>query len=148
RISGILAWFIWRGIYLSKMPTLSRKIQIAFDWAWQLYFPRDIAELDLRQTERLGRAHFDPGQFVFHKGDHGDRFYIIERGTAGVYLDETRPPVVILKQGDHFGEGALLDKAPRSASIRAEEQLDVLMVKREAFGKLAKHLDVLRSALE
>jgi NADH:ubiquinone reductase (H+-translocating) len=47
RVSGFLAWFIWRGIYLSKMPALGRKIQIAFDWAWQLIFPRDIVELTM-----------------------------------------------------------------------------------------------------
>src|SRR5439155_9126325 len=41
KISGFPAWFLWRGIYLSKMPTVARKIQIAFDWLWQLFFPRD-----------------------------------------------------------------------------------------------------------
>src|SRR5262249_29065230 len=74
KVSGFPAWFLWRGIYLSKMPSLARKVQIAFDWAWQLFFPRDIAQLKLEQTERLGRAHFEAGQWVFHKGDPGDRF--------------------------------------------------------------------------
>ena len=99
KVSGFLAWFLWRGIYLGKMPTLARKIQIAFDWAWQLFFPRDIVQLTPGQTERFGRAHFEAGQFVFHKGDPGDRFYIIEQGRAGVYLDETGPPVAMLRDG-------------------------------------------------
>lgn len=148
KVSGFLAWFLWRGIYLAKMPTLARKIQIAFDWAWQLVFPRDIVELSLGQTERLGRAHFEKGQYVFHKGEPGDRFFVIQRGRAGVYLDEAGPPVTTLERGDHFGEGALLRSAPRSASVRAEEPLDVLVVGREWFGQLAAHLDVLRIALE
>src|SRR5205807_8542437 len=63
KVSGFWAWFLWRGIYLAKMPTLARKIQIAFDWAWQLVFPRDIVQLSLGSTERFGRAHFEPGQF-------------------------------------------------------------------------------------
>lgn len=148
RISGFMAWFLWRGIYLGKMPSLARKVQIAFDWAWQLIFPRDIAQLTLQQTERLGRAHFEAGQFVFHKGDPGERFFVIERGRVGVYLDESQPAVTTLGPGEHFGEGALLRCAPRSASIKAEEPLDVLTIGRGSFGQLTQHLEVLRSALQ
>src|SRR5262249_9075137 len=127
KVSGFPAWFLWRGVYLSKMPTFARKLQIAFDWLWQLFFPRDIVQLKLDITERLARAHFEPGQFVFHKGEPGDNFYIIERGRADVYLDESAVPVATLQAGDHFGEGALLGSVPRSASVRAEEPLDVVM---------------------
>lgn len=49
---GFFAWFLWRGIYLAKMPTFARKVQIAFDWAWDLLFPRDICELSPRETPR------------------------------------------------------------------------------------------------
>jgi NADH dehydrogenase len=148
RVSGFLAWFLWRGVYLSKMPTLARKIQIAFDWAWQLFFPRDIAELSLRPTERLGRAHYEAGQYVFHQGDVGQRFYIIERGRAGVYLDESAPPVATLGAGAHFGEGALLRNVRRSASVKAEEPLDVLVMNQASFAELTEHLEALRAPLE
>jgi NADH dehydrogenase len=148
RVSGFLAWFLWRGIYLAKMPTLARKIQIAFDWAWQLIFPRDIVQLNLGQTERLGHAHFEAGQFVFHKGEPGDKFYVIEKGRAGVYLDEQAPPVALLRPGEYFGEGALLRSAPRSASVKAEDNLDVLLVGKNSFGELTTHLDVLRQSVE
>ena len=148
KLSGFVAWFLWRGIYLAKMPTLARKIQIAFDWAWQLVFPRDIVQLNLGQTQRLGRAHFESGQFVFHRGDPGDKFYIIERGRAAVYLDEASPPVAHLNTGDYFGEGALLRAAPRSASVRALEALDLLVMGQASFGELTRHLEVLRVSLE
>jgi NADH dehydrogenase len=148
RLSGFPAWFLWRGVYLAKMPTLARKIQIAFDWAWQLFFPRDIVELNIGQTDRLGRAHFEAGEYVFHKGDPGDVFYVIEKGRAGVYLDEAAPPVVVLRPGEHFGEGALLKSAPRSATVKAEDSLDVLLVNKDSFGQLASHLEVLRQAME
>ncbi len=148
KVSGFVGWFIWRGVYLSKMPTLARKIQIAFDWAWQLFFPRDIVELSLSQTERLGRAHFEAGQYVFHKGDPGQKFYVIERGRAGVYLDEAAPAVATLKAGEHFGEGALLRGARRSASVKAEEPLDVLVISQSSFAQLAAHFEALRARLE
>lgn len=148
KISGFIAWFFWRGVYLSKMPTLARKIQIAFDWAWQLLFPRDIVQLTLGTTERFGRAHFEPGQYVFHKGDPGDRFFIIEQGRAGVYLDEDSTPVATLDQGDHFGEGALLRTGKRSASVRAETRLDLLVVNKESFSQMTRHMDVFRAEVE
>ena len=148
RFSGLPAWFMWRGIYLSKMPTFARKFQIAFDWLWQLIFPRDIVQLNLWQTERLNHAHYEAGQFVFHKGDPGDKFYLIEKGKAGVYFDEAVPAAAVLGAGDHFGEGALLSGAARSASIRAEEPLDLLVLGQESFAQLTHHCSVLRKAME
>lgn len=148
KLSGLPAWLLWRGVYLSKMPTLVRKIQISLDWLWQLVFPRDIVQLNMWPTERFGRVHFEAGQFVFHQGESADKFYIIERGRAGVYLDESQPPVDILESGDHFGEAALLAAAPRSASIRAEGPLDLLTMGRTSFAQLTGRLQVLRTALE
>jgi NADH dehydrogenase len=44
RFSGLLAWLMWRGIYLSKLPGLERKIRVVTDWAVELFFPRDIVQ--------------------------------------------------------------------------------------------------------
>jgi NADH dehydrogenase len=49
RFSGLLAWFMWRGIYLSKLPGLERKIRVLMDWTVELFFPRDIVQtIDLK----------------------------------------------------------------------------------------------------
>jgi NADH:ubiquinone reductase (H+-translocating) len=49
RFSGLLAWFMWRGIYLSKLPGLERKIRVLMDWTIELFFPRDIVQtIDLK----------------------------------------------------------------------------------------------------
>jgi NADH:quinone reductase (non-electrogenic) len=148
RFSGLLAWFMWRGVYLSKMPTLARKVQIAFDWLWQLFFPRDIVQLNLWQTERLNRAHYEAGQYVFHRGDPGDKFYLIEKGTAGVYVNESATAMAVLGEGDHFGEGALLSGCPRTASIKAEGPLDVLVLGHESFMQILHHSAVIKAAMD
>ena len=44
RFSGLLAWFLWRGIYLSKLPGLERKVRVMIDWVIELFFPRDIVQ--------------------------------------------------------------------------------------------------------
>jgi NADH:ubiquinone reductase (H+-translocating) len=49
RFSGLLAWLMWRGIYLAKLPGLERKIRVLMDWTVELFFPRDIVQtIDLK----------------------------------------------------------------------------------------------------
>ncbi|MCZ6529702.1 MAG: NAD(P)/FAD-dependent oxidoreductase [Chloroflexi bacterium] len=43
RFSGLLAWLLWRGLYLSKLPGLEKKVRVSLDWILDLFFPRDIA---------------------------------------------------------------------------------------------------------
>lgn len=44
RFSGLLAWMLWRAIYLSKLPGLERKVRVFVDWTIELFFPRDIVQ--------------------------------------------------------------------------------------------------------
>ncbi|MDQ2992837.1 MAG: NAD(P)/FAD-dependent oxidoreductase [Candidatus Eremiobacteraeota bacterium] len=44
-LTGFAAWFLWRGYYLARLPGLDRKLRVAFEWALDLLFPRDIAVL-------------------------------------------------------------------------------------------------------
>ncbi|MFN2459818.1 MAG: NAD(P)/FAD-dependent oxidoreductase [Candidatus Velthaea sp.] len=44
-LTGFLAWFLWRGYYLLRLPGLDRRFRVAFDWTLGLFFSRDIAEL-------------------------------------------------------------------------------------------------------
>ena len=42
RFSGLLAWLLWRSLYLGKLPGIEKKVRVALDWAIDLFFPRDI----------------------------------------------------------------------------------------------------------
>ncbi len=56
KISGFAAWFLWRTVYLLKMPGLSRRVRVALDWTMDLIFPRDHVQLGLHSArERAGR---------------------------------------------------------------------------------------------
>jgi NADH dehydrogenase len=52
RLSGFPAWFLWRTVYLLKMPTLSRKFRVALDWSLDLLFSRDFVELGVHRRRR------------------------------------------------------------------------------------------------
>jgi NADH:ubiquinone reductase (H+-translocating) len=43
KFSGLFAWLMWRSIYLSKLPTLEKKVRVLLDWVIDIFFPRDIA---------------------------------------------------------------------------------------------------------
>jgi NADH dehydrogenase len=58
RFSGFLAWILWRGIYLSKLPGLERKLRVFSDWIIELFFPRDIAQtIELNDRRRFNGSH-------------------------------------------------------------------------------------------
>jgi len=50
--SGFFAWWMWRTVYLSKLPGLDKKVRVAFDWTLDLLFPKDVCavyDLDTRR---------------------------------------------------------------------------------------------------
>jgi len=44
KFSGFFAWFLWRSLYLAKLPGLERKVRVVGDWTIELFFPRDILQ--------------------------------------------------------------------------------------------------------
>ncbi len=44
RFSGTFAWFLWRAIYLAKLPGFERKVRVLVDWTTELFFPRDTVQ--------------------------------------------------------------------------------------------------------
>jgi NADH:ubiquinone reductase (H+-translocating) len=51
RFSGLVAWLMWRAIYVGKLPGMERKIRVLMDWTIELFFPRDIVQtIDLHEA--------------------------------------------------------------------------------------------------
>ena len=146
KLSGILAWLLWRGTYLSKLPGFDRKVRVFADWLFDVFLPRDITHLRIFSPRDLQREHFEAGEMVFDAGDLGDKLYFIAQGQAEVVKDGQVQAV--LKQGDMFGELALVSKVPRSAAIRAASTLDVVSMSREAYDHLVVHLPGMRDTLQ
>ncbi|ABK78455.1 NADH dehydrogenase, FAD-containing subunit [Cenarchaeum symbiosum A] len=46
-IAGFWAWFLWRNVYLSKIPRMEKRIRVLLDWTIDLFFDRDIARMKL-----------------------------------------------------------------------------------------------------
>lgn len=90
--------------------------------------------------ERLTEKSFKAGDIVFSQGDKGASMYIVQTGAVQIYLpsaEKDQPPVVLkdLRSGEYFGELAIFDDKPRSASVRALVDTVLLELTREELGE-------------
>ena len=83
---------------------------------------------------------FGAGQIVFRQGDAGDRAFIILRGEVEVVLHGERGDSVVAQLGKNqvFGEMALLADQPRSTTIRASTDTDMLALRQDVFVRVVK----------
>ena len=89
---------------------------------------------------------YQEGQEIFAKGDPGDSMFIIYSGEIGIY-DGTKQ-LALFDKGEIFGELALLDTEPRSASTVAESDVLLFRVDQEDFFELMEERDeILRNVL-
>jgi NADH:ubiquinone reductase (H+-translocating) len=151
KLSGILAWFMWRSIYLMKLPGLDRKVRVAVGWFLDLLLPADIVQLRTDRAAGIARQHYESDETIFREGDKGDRLYIIVNGTVQIVSDRPNQPDTLIAAfgpGDCFGEMALISDNPRNATARTAGPVDVLTVDRDAFHALFSHLPPLRNLFQ
>jgi NADH dehydrogenase len=146
RFKGLVAWLLWRGVYVTKFPGFDGQLRLIADWILDVFLPRDITQLRLFHEEAVHREHFEPAEAVFADGDFGDKIYFIVKGEAAVERDSVL--VANLHPGDVFGEAALISNQPRNATIRAIAPLDAISVSREAFQELLMHLPGLNDTMK
>jgi CRP/FNR family transcriptional regulator, cyclic AMP receptor protein len=110
------------------------------EWARVLATFPLFSGLSKRGLRKLVRhatlVEFVPGEAVIHRNAPTDSLYVILSGIAEV---RGRPAARTLRAGDYFGELALLDGGPRSATVVATQQLHVMRLPRQSFLRLAQH---------
>jgi len=77
KLSGFIAWLMWRNVYLMKLPGWDRRIRVGLDWGLDLIFPPELSSINLSRTQVVNQVHFEPGDFIIRQGDVGDQFYVI-----------------------------------------------------------------------
>lgn len=91
---------------------------------------------DLQIGEVLKRLHEQTAkkdQVIFEQGSDGQALYIVLSGSVEIRLDGVEPPVHIVEEGGSFGELALLQQLPRSASAKACEKSELLVLHPDDF---------------
>ena len=106
--------------FLRKLPTFATLT------------PSGLAEM----AEKMSKEKFAAGAVIVRQGDVGDKFYVIYNGSVDVITDDGTPGrrvTASLKEGDYFGEMALLADAPRNATVVAREDLVVYSLGKDEF---------------
>ena len=87
---------------------------------------------------RMNEEVFDRGAVLFHEGDDGDRLYVLLMGKVRVYVERAGTLITydVFEAGTCFGEMALIEAAPRSATVRAEEPCRCLTLGQKDFLEL------------
>jgi CRP-like cAMP-binding protein len=101
-------------------------------------------------VRQLRRRRFRRNEVIFHQGDPGDALHVVAAGAVKIVLPSAEGDEAIiatLRPGDFFGELALLDGAPRSATCVALETCETLELPRAAFHDLLDRDAALRDAL-
>ena len=150
RISGFLAWFLWRGVYLVKLPTWSRRIKVGVDWAWDVLFPRDLSFLNTDSGQSLTRAYYRPGDFIDRQGDLARVLSVIEDGEVEMLQSTEGSPeakvIAVLAKGDFFGE-AVLSAGHHETSTRARTAVRVRQIGSTLFSQVSSAFSPFRDVL-
>ena len=107
---------------------------------------RGCSPQELRRIASLTeRVSFSAGEVVIVEGATTTDFFLLRRGTASVTRRGNQ--VAKLQAGDHFGELAVLDPAPRNATVTMTSDSEVIMLPQRAFWTLLHELPPLRHLL-
>jgi CRP-like cAMP-binding protein len=90
----------------------------------------NMSDGELREFEKfIHRRTFNANETIFWEGEPGLGMYVIQRGVVSIFKHapgEGREELATLRNGEFFGELALLDESPRSATAIAKEPSDII----------------------
>jgi CRP-like cAMP-binding protein len=107
--------------------------------SWGLQFSYE--EIEIIATY-MGLNSFSPGEYIFREGDKENFIAFIIQGEVQICkesADKLESVVVSLKAGTHFGEMSLVDEEPRSASARAKDEVNLLILSKPNFDCLIEN---------
>ena len=103
---------------------------------------KPFSSLDAQDLQALGEltANMEYGkdQVVFEEESKGDSLYILSKGSVKILkkVKNQENTIAVLKQGEFFGEMAILDGLPRSATVKASEPTSCIVLTDKAYQKL------------
>jgi signal transduction histidine kinase len=114
-----------------------------FSFLKRVYFFQDLPEGQIKKIQQVcHQIEYQPGQVIFEEGFQADRFYIVAEGAVEVWKDYRLPEKDLLavhERGHLFGEMALIDELPRSATVVAKETTRLFYIDRDDFHRIIQN---------
>lgn len=147
KLSGTLAWLLWRGFYLSFLPGFATKLRVGVNWLLNAIVPPNIVLIESQQPGSR-YIHYRKGDKVLEPGMLIDGFYTIVKGALKLTIDNPKTSEHFEKvfgPGEHFGERVLLKSALRTGLVVALEDSVVLWISQKDFTRLVRAFPVLEN---
>ena len=117
--------FAFKEVFKSKIKPASVEEMLSKIPVFEKLEPKELRQV----ASIVHRRQYVKDEFVFYQGDPGLGMYVVEKGSVGVVVageDGTKKEIITLNNGDFFGEIALLDESPRSASVVIKEDSELI----------------------
>lgn len=90
RFRGFLAWWMWRTIYLAKLPGAMRRLRVTIDWTFEAVFLRDISVVLPPPDETMRAIHLEPGEPMALRGEPVRAVGYVRRGRLEARTEDGR----------------------------------------------------------
>lgn len=137
---GFIAWWMWRTIYLGKLPGIMRKLRVVIDWTFELIFTRDISLMLPPPEDVLRAIHLEAGEALIEQGEKPRAFFYLRRGRLVVKGPDGQQ--TSLERGSVIDQAYLGENSTWPISVTASESSDVIVFRSRAFELLRKELRI------
>ena len=151
KLTGRLAWLLWRVYYISFLPGMQTRISVLWNWLMDGFSPRSVVQINSEKPQDARYVLYRAGDRIYENGARSDGFYTIASGSVeitGIDPETGEETSRVLIVGDHFGERLLIGATRRIATAVAIEDTKVLVLTRDEFLKLAEGLPFFRAYFE
>jgi NADH dehydrogenase len=132
--TGFIAWWMWRTIYLAKLPGLARKLRVMIDWTFDLLFPRDISQIMPPPDDMVRAIHLEQGEILFTKGTPCRGFFYVKLGA--LTLSTPGLPDRIVAAGSVVDQAELDSSRLWESNAVAQQPCDLIVFR----GRLLEYL--------
>ncbi len=121
----------------SEHAERARDLHLRMDVLRQMPLFRHLEYKELVRVLNIAKSRtYAPGDVIIQEGEAGDEMFVVLDGTVNLTKEGTH--IVDFSRGDHFGEMALVDRAPRSATATAQDQVRMLVIHRKDFFQILR----------
>ncbi len=129
RLSGVLAWAIWRGVYITKIPGNMAKIRISLNWMMDYFFPRTLVQIVACEKKPIKYLYFNKNDVVCDSGEIIKNLYLIISGSV---ICKTQEEDKILTEQHYFPDTTSADNT-HQGQVYALEKTKILSISQDVF---------------
>lgn len=132
RLTGVVAWILWRFIYIGLLPSVTARLRVALNWLFDYFMPRTIVCMAHSESPASRLLSYASGEIVHEVDEVLEGFYVVvagkfERTIPGKNGEQDR--VRFFQPGDSWGERCLEDQRLTIGRVKALEDGELLLLR-------------------